>query len=366
LVLSYYVVHFPSRQVDEVLPSSVDRSTQQWLATQLKALYALSERAALDAAASIVVECRRAAEELQLSRATAMQRWEQRLRNGRELNDTSLGLSVSGRPRAGGRKPGEGETVRIAWRPHEPHEVGPSAQQRYVDEELQVELWSGHYSQLRGAYEGFGHDMRLLHCRLFALVSRYSALAADKSAFQAALPRPMMRLLKERWGVTHECYASPLNRCLATFGSVFDDTDKWFGSSGSFYAFRPVSGCYEANPPFDTSSVQACFRHVGALLGASDEPLCFVVVVPEMDMSSSLARAFACAKPFLRHHEVAKVSEHAYLMGLQHQRTGHGERYWRPVKNSMLYFFQNRLGAESYPVTADFVAELIQAFKAVD
>ena len=57
--------------------------------------------------------------------------------------------------------------------------------------------------------------MRLLHCRLFALVSRYSALAADKSAFQAALPRPMMRLLKERWGVTHECYASPLNRCLA-------------------------------------------------------------------------------------------------------------------------------------------------------
>ena len=51
LVLSYYVVHFPSRQVDEVLPSSVDRNTQQWLATQLKALYTLSERAALDAAA---------------------------------------------------------------------------------------------------------------------------------------------------------------------------------------------------------------------------------------------------------------------------------------------------------------------------
>ena len=67
-----------------------------------------------------------------MSRATAMQRWEQRLRNGRELNDASLGLSVSGRPRAGGRKPGEGETVRIAWRPHEPHEVGPSAQQRCV------------------------------------------------------------------------------------------------------------------------------------------------------------------------------------------------------------------------------------------
>jgi len=149
LVLSYYVVHFPSRQVDEVLPSSVDRSTQQWLATQLKALYTLSERAALDAAASIVVECRRAAEELQLSRATAMQRWEQRLRNGRELNDTSLGLSVSGRPRAGGRKPGEGETVRIAWRPHEPHEVGPSAQQRYV------EMWS--CDLRRGQSEGGRH-----------------------------------------------------------------------------------------------------------------------------------------------------------------------------------------------------------------
>ena len=43
LVLSYDVVPFPSRQVDEVLPSSVDRNTQQWLATQLKALTLIGE-----------------------------------------------------------------------------------------------------------------------------------------------------------------------------------------------------------------------------------------------------------------------------------------------------------------------------------
>ena len=65
----------------------------------------------------------------------------------------------------------------------------------------------------------------------------------------------------------------------------------------------------------------------------------------------------------LRHTLSIHLDDH--ILGLD-QRTGHGERYWHPVKNSMLYFFQNRLGAESYPVTADFVAELIQAFKAVD
>lgn len=98
-----------------------------------------------------------------------------------------------------------------------------------------------------------------------------------------------MELLHRELQIDHECYASPLNRNLSTFCSVFEDTDRFFGSRGSFYDFLPESGCFECNPPFDQASVQACFRHVAKILSHSSGPLCIVVVIPSMDMNGSLS-----------------------------------------------------------------------------
>ena len=68
--------------------------------------------------------------------------------------------------------------------------------------------------------------------------------------YQAALPPACFRVLQQ-FGVSMECFASPLNCHFSRFCSAFADTDSAFGSVGSFFEFMPTSGLYEANPPFE-------------------------------------------------------------------------------------------------------------------
>ena len=68
----------------------------------------------------------------------------------------------------------------------------------------------------------------------------------------------------------HECFASPLNCYYPSFCSLFPDTDRFFGSYGSFFSFRPKHGSFEANPPFVPEVMLAAVRHAEALLTASE------------------------------------------------------------------------------------------------
>ena len=56
-------------------------------------------------------------------------------------------------------------------------------------------------------------------------------------------PPQVFLALKEELGVTHECYASPLNQSDHTLSicSLFLDSDSWFGSRGSFFDFAASS-----------------------------------------------------------------------------------------------------------------------------
>ena len=63
------------------------------------------------------------------------------------------------------------------------------------------------------------------------------------------LPLQAFRVL-EAWGCEHECFANPLNATLASYCSLHYDSDRYFGSLGSFFDFHPVRGNFEANPPF--------------------------------------------------------------------------------------------------------------------
>lgn len=66
--------------------------------------------------------------------------------------------------------------------------------------------------------------------RLWSMLARYDTISG--SGYQAALPEDSFGVLRDYWGVTHECYASPLNHCLDSFGSAFIETDRFFGSKG--------------------------------------------------------------------------------------------------------------------------------------
>ncbi len=88
-----------------------------------------------------------------------------------------------------------------------------------------------------------------------------------------------MEYLYSQFGVRHECFASPLNRNfdVPRFSSLFPDTDRFFGSTGSFFQLPLDSGSYEVNPPFDWYSVVQCIDRIGEVplhVARCRTPLC--------------------------------------------------------------------------------------------
>ena len=66
-----------------------------------------------------------------------------------------------------------------------------------------------------------------------------------------------MNDLVRTYGVSHECFASPINATLASFCSAFADTDAPFGSVGSFFDCDFTSGgCYQVAPPYNDVVLQ--------------------------------------------------------------------------------------------------------------
>ena len=72
--------------------------------------------------------------------------------------------------------------------------------------------------------------------RTFSMLRRYQTLLgsndADEGSSQGALPVPVLECLNRVFGVTFECFASPLNCFFKQYCSAFSDTDACFGSRG--------------------------------------------------------------------------------------------------------------------------------------
>lgn len=73
--------------------------------------------------------------------------------------------------------------------------------------------------------------------RVWCLLRRYAAWVgagggADAHLPQCALPVPVLECLHRCFGVTFECFASPLDCYFRQYCSAFADTDSYFGSRG--------------------------------------------------------------------------------------------------------------------------------------
>ena len=86
---------------------------------------------------------------------------------------------------------------------------------------------------------------------------------------------------------------------------------------------------------------------------------------PERFPRFRLADAYRAVKRFQRRVAEAAVGKHVYYMGLQHRRTGEsvdGDKHWRPVKPSHIYFFQNDAGAKAHVVDDALEEEILENF----
>eukprot|EP00397_Hematodinium_sp_SG-2012_P043231 GEMP01048015.1.p1 GENE.GEMP01048015.1~~GEMP01048015.1.p1 ORF type:complete len:359 (+),score=91.92 GEMP01048015.1:238-1314(+) len=148
-----------------------------------------------------------------------------------------------------------------------------------------LKLNKTHFDRLQKAHaENAAGDTASFDARVFALMCRYSALHGH--GYQAAVDEKTFALLEALLGVSMEMFASPLNSYFSSFCSAFYDTDRYFGSQGSFFDFMPPAkgGSFQANPPFVPETMLRMVDHMHHLLDSTahktNAPLSFAVFVP--------------------------------------------------------------------------------------
>ena len=133
--------------------------------------------------------------------------------------------------------------------------------------------------------------------------------------------------------------------------------------SGSFLDQRPLSGGFEANPPFLEEVMAPMALHVLALLERAqiaNSPLCFVVIWPGWD--DTPAYDFLMTSRFMRQLIVFEKGDHSYKEGLQHRVT---KAVYRQSKaRSFVFWMQTDAAVQKWPCTEANLKEFKQAFMA--
>ena len=206
------------------------------------------------------------------------------------------------------------------------------------------------YTDLRRMW----HGKQLFDDDVFRLVARYETLPIGDS-YQAAVPPPVFRFLRTCMGVTHECFASPLNRSMEieSFTGAYPDVDTPFGSLGDFW--QAVSerklwehgGSFEANPPFIEDILYVLAKTVLFIISATTYPISFVLVLPDWQDTPAielLRSQHSCKRSFCITRD-----EHVYLCGTQYHPVRDRQERLVHYCNSYIIVSQNEVGSYKWP-----------------
>jgi phosphorylated CTD-interacting factor 1 len=192
---------------------------------------------------------------------------------------------------------------------------------------------------------------------LFCVLARYSML--EGYGWQAAVAQTVLRALQKDFGVSVECFSSPLNTYLPSYCSLFPDTDARFGSLGSFFDLDPSEGSFEANPPFVASLMVQMVDRMERLLAKATGPMSFAVVVPAWVEDPHWERLTSSS--FNRGQFTVAAAEHSYCDGGQHENSIVQD--FRPAPfDTAVFFLQNVAGSEKWPLSVESEARLRSAF----
>jgi phosphorylated CTD-interacting factor 1 len=182
-----------------------------------------------------------------------------------------------------------------------------------------------HYCKLRTLFvlnhpDQAEFDREYFHDCLYVLLRRYATFFGNNAGatFHAASPSTVFRFLKTSLGVCHENFASPLNCYFRNYNSAFPDIDVHFGSLGSFFDFQPIQGSFETGPPYTEEVMDRMATHIESLLHSSQQPLSFVVFVPDWQNPISPGLKTMHNSAFNRSELLLKGGSYEYVLGSQH------------------------------------------------
>eukprot|EP00285_Hemiselmis_virescens_P014777 CAMPEP_0173400934 /NCGR_PEP_ID=MMETSP1356-20130122/49470_1 /TAXON_ID=77927 ORGANISM="Hemiselmis virescens, Strain PCC157" /NCGR_SAMPLE_ID=MMETSP1356 /ASSEMBLY_ACC=CAM_ASM_000847 /LENGTH=345 /DNA_ID=CAMNT_0014360969 /DNA_START=1 /DNA_END=1038 /DNA_ORIENTATION=+ len=239
---------------------------------------------------------------------------------------------------------------------------GANRQIQVIYKDKQLIINREHYAKLQNLYSQAGSDMRLFRVRLFCLLQRYESIGG--TGYQAAAPKAVFECLKEEFGVHHECFASPFNSTLGSWGSAFKDTDGFFGSHGSFFDLDKWNyskgGSFEANPPFVEESMEMMSDCMHQILQENEEAevkTSFVVVVPAW--TDDRGHEMMKESRFCKRAMILEKSQHSYRSGAQHTSL---QQYHDAGFRTSVFILQNAQGAREWPVTTGVMKKLQECF----
>jgi len=240
-------------------------------------------------------------------------------------------------------------------------------QLRYKGEVMRIN--NSHFNKLEQLYRyGCADDRKFEHflVRVWMVVKRYNGYygcsPGEGAQNQGAVPITVLECLNKHFGVTFECFASPLNCYFRQYCSAFPDLDSYFGSRGPIMDFKPLCGSFEANPPFCEELMDGMISHFERLLEDTLEPLSFVVFLPEWREPAPTALLKLEASRWKRRQIVVPALEHEYRHGFQHVMPK-TEVAIRSVNGTMIVWLQNDAGYTRWGPTEDRVEQLLESFR---
>lgn len=196
--------------------------------------------------------------------------------------------------------------------------------------------------------------------RVWCLLKRYNVFCANSPETQVSVPIPILESLHKNFGVTFECFASPLNCYFRQYCSAFADTDAFFGSRGSILDLNAVSGSFLVNPPiYCNALIEAALNHIERLLSESSDPLSFVIFLADGETSfiNKLDNS-----TFKRRQVMIPAYEHYYRHGFQYSVPKSDVNVRSPTC-TLVAWLQNNAGFQKWNPTEERVDSLLEAFR---
>lgn len=204
--------------------------------------------------------------------------------------------------------------------------------------------------------------------RVYCMLKRYSTFLCNASPkdpepelTQSALPAVVFECLHHHFGVSFECFASPLNCYFRQYCSAFGDTDSYFGSRGSFLEFKPISGSFQVNPPYCEELIDATLQHIDRLLTDSSDALSFIVFLQEWKDPPLQCLSKIEDSHFKRRQIVVPSMEHVFRHGLQHCIKS--EVNFKSIHGTMVVWLQNNAGFQRWGPTESRVEAFMESFR---
>ena len=127
----------------------------------------------------------------------------------------------------------------------------------------------------------------------------------------------------------------------------FPDTDKYFGSSGSFYDLFPSSGSFVAHPQSaDVHTLITMYTHIANIMQQGLNALSFIVCVRH-NPAFNCVREIPGLGPYVRHAELLHRNQHLFEVGRRHkvyQKTiPLGLQLWSSTHDTVVYWYITQL-----------------------